>query len=59
MSDTEKYLSSKEQNTSDEGERALDFSPPSFEHVLLSDADKLLQPGELTYEEVTAGGLGR
>ena len=34
-------------------------SPPSDKYVAVSDADDLLQPGELSYAEVTAGGLGR
>ena len=58
MSNQKDYLDSKEQGA-DESERPLHSPPPSFEHVLLSDADKLLKPGELSYEEVTAGGLGR
>ena len=42
-----------------EKEVAEDTSPKADEHVALSDADNLIQPGELSYAEVTAGGLGR
>lgn len=34
-------------------------SPESYEDAVALDADNLLQPGELSYAEVTAGGLGR
>ena len=40
-------------------ERESASLPGSDKAVTVSDADNLLKPGELSYAEVTAGGLGR
>ena len=47
---------SQEKNFSDPGAAS---SPDSGSDVATPDADNLLKPGELSYAEVNAGGLGR
>lgn len=54
----EKGLNAIQERTSDDTRESLPLPEPRHD-VVAPDADNLLQPGELSYVGVTAGGLGR